>query len=56
MERDLRFAPLPPGPVLNEVAVKVSPPEGTRGVSVTKSVLSDPIIVIVLDMMTDGWA
>lgn len=43
------FAPLPPEPVEKEVAVKVSPPEGTRGVRVTRSVLREPIIVIVLD-------
>lgn len=47
--------------MLNEVAVSVSPPEGTLGVSVTRSVLREPIMVIVLDMVTywlrkiEGW-
>ena len=44
---DLRFAPFPPGPVENEEAVRVSPPEGIRGATVTRSVLREPIIVIV---------
>ena len=30
------LAPLPPEPVENEDAVNVSPPEGTRGVTVTR--------------------
>ena len=42
------LAPLPPGPVENEVPVKVSPPEGTRVVTFTRSVFKLPIIVIIL--------
>jgi hypothetical protein len=42
------LAPFPPGPVENEDAVRVSPPAGTRGVTVTRSVLSEPITVMVL--------
>jgi hypothetical protein len=46
---------LPPEPVENDVAVKVSPPVGTRGVVVTRSVLREPIMVIVLgDMINVG--
>lgn len=37
--------------MLKDVAVKVSPPAGTRGVSVTRSILRDPITVIVLGGM-----
>lgn len=39
---------------MNELAVKVSPPEGTRGVRVTRSVLREPIIVIVLAIVRAG--
>jgi hypothetical protein len=42
------FAPLPPEPVENEEAVKVSPPDGTRGVTVTRSVLREPMMVMIL--------
>lgn len=42
------FAPLPPFPVLNALAVSVSPPDGTLGVVVTRSVFSDPMMVMVL--------
>lgn len=45
------LAPLPPGPVWNDVPVKVSPPEGTRGVTVTRSVFREPIMVIVFSAM-----
>ena len=41
------FAPLPPEPVENEEAVKVSPPDGTRGVTVTRSVLREPMMVMI---------
>ena len=41
------FAPLPPEPVENEEAVKVSPPDGTRGVTVTRSVLREPMTVMI---------
>lgn len=41
------FAPFPPEPVENEEAVKVSPPEGTRGVTVTRSVLREPMMVMI---------
>ena len=41
------LAPLPPEPVENEEAVRVSPPVGTRGVVVTRSVFREPIIAIV---------
>jgi hypothetical protein len=41
--------------VLNEVAVRVSPPEGTRGVKVTRSVLREPTMVIVLDIVGYRW-
>lgn len=48
------LAPFPPGPVEKEEAVKVSPPEGTRGVTVTRSTFREPIMVIVLgDMVVD---
>lgn len=36
---------------MKEVAVRVSPPEGTRGVKVTRSVLREPIIEIDLGMV-----
>ena len=49
------LAPLPPEPVEKEVAVKVSPPEGTRGVRVTRSVFREPMIVIVLCAILRGW-
>jgi hypothetical protein len=42
------FAPFPPGPVEKEVAVRVSPPDGTRGVTVTRSMLREPMMVMVL--------
>lgn len=42
------FAPFPPEPVENEEAVRVSPPDGTRGVTVTRSVLREPIMVRIL--------
>lgn len=48
MERAYWFAPFPPEPVEKEDAVRVSPPEGTRGVTVTRSVLRDPMMVMVL--------
>lgn len=41
------LAPFPPGPVENEVAVRVSPPDGTRGVMVTRSVFREPMTEIV---------
>ena len=47
------LAPFPPGPVENDVAVSVSPPEGTRGVIVTRSVLREPITVIILGGMLE---
>lgn len=37
--------------MLKDVAVSVSPPVGTRGVSVTRSVLRDPMTVMVLGDM-----
>jgi hypothetical protein len=49
------FAPLPPEPVENEEAVKVSPPDGTRGVTVTRSVLREPIMVMIIgDILKPG--
>ena len=42
------LAPFPPGPVVNEEPVRVSPPDGTRGVIVTRSMLREPIIVMIL--------
>jgi hypothetical protein len=47
------FAPFPPEPVENEVAVRVSPPDGRRGVTVTRSVLREPIIVMILCAILD---
>lgn len=41
------FAPLPPGLVVKEVAVRVSPGEGKRGVMVTRSALREPMMRIV---------
>ena len=51
------FAPFPPGPVEKEDAVRVSPPEGTRGVTVNKSMLREPMMVIVLGAMLklEAW-
>lgn len=37
------LAPLPPGPVVKEVAVRVSPGCGRRGVVVMRSVFREPI-------------
>lgn len=45
------LAPFPPGPVEKDVPVNVSPPAGTRGVMETRSVLREPIMVIVLGDM-----
>jgi hypothetical protein len=42
------FAPFPPEPVEKEEAVRVSPPDGTRGVTVTRSALREPMMVMVL--------
>lgn len=42
------FAPLPPGTVEKELEVRVSPGWGRRRVTVTRSVLREPIMVIVL--------
>lgn len=39
--------PLPPQPVEKEVALKVSPGRGRRGVRVMRSVLREPMTVIV---------
>jgi hypothetical protein len=41
------LAPFPPDPVEKDEAVKVSPPDGTRGVTVTRSVLREPIMVMI---------
>ena len=38
------LAPFPPGPVEKEVAVRVSPACGMRGVMVTRSVFREPRI------------
>lgn len=48
------LAPLPPEPVEKEEAVKVSPPAGTRGVSVTRSVFREPMMEMVFDAILDG--
>lgn len=37
------LAPLPPGPVVKDVAVRVSPAWGRRGVVVMRSVFREPI-------------
>jgi hypothetical protein len=39
--------------VEKEVAVRVSPPMGTRGVWVTRSVFREPIMVIVFGAMVN---
>lgn len=41
------FAPLPPGWTFMDVAVRVSPAPGTRGVEVTKSMFREPMTNIV---------
>ena len=41
------FAPLPPKPVVKDVAVMVSPAAGMRGVVVMKSMLREPITATV---------
>jgi hypothetical protein len=48
------LAPLPPEPVEKEDAVRVSPPDGTRGVTVTRSVLREPMMVMVLGAISAG--
>lgn len=40
------FPPLPPAETVREVAVRVSPGPGQRGVAVTKSMFREPIMVI----------
>jgi len=40
------FAPFPPGALVKEVEVRVSPGSGRRGVVVIRSVLSEPIMRI----------
>lgn len=40
------FPPLPPAVTLREVAVRVSPGPGQRGVLVTKSMFREPIMLI----------
>jgi hypothetical protein len=40
------FPPFPPAETVREVAVRVSPGPGQRGVAVTKSMFREPIMVI----------
>lgn len=40
------FPPFPPAVTVREVAVRVSPGPGQRGVDVTKSIFRDPIMQI----------
>ena len=50
------FAPLPPGSVWKEVAVRVSPAEGRRGVYVVRSMFREPIMRRVgRGMVMVGW-
>jgi hypothetical protein len=57
------FPPLPPAETVREVAVRVSPAPGQRGVAVTKSMLREPMMLIwgrladggvVVDIL-EGW-
>ncbi|RPB13128.1 hypothetical protein P167DRAFT_131706 [Morchella conica CCBAS932] len=50
------FAPLPPGAVLNDFAVRVSPGAGRRRVRVTRSVLREPIMVMFLGLIFWFWS
>lgn len=47
------FPPLPPAETVREVAVRVSPGPGQRGVAVTKSMFREPITVI-RGLLADG--
>ena len=45
------LAPFPPGKVVNEVAFRVSPGDGSRAARVVMSTLSEPKMAIFLGMM-----
>ena len=48
--------PLPPGPVWKEVAVRVSPAWGRRGVTVMRSVFREPITMMDIFEIERGGA